>query len=353
MSPETGTLTSEGERALAGRVAGVLWLLAAVSLVVPLAVPGGFTDHWPGVAALAAVSAAWGLACLRIDFTRAGPGLFYVTTLIAFVVVGAAVAMTGGSDSPAWILLFYIAAFCGYFFAPRTALPYLAGCAAVHALPFFYDDRAVDDDLADFLLAAPAFLVVGGVVVIGKRRLERLRREAFELSVRDSLTGLANRRALMSRVGAIGGDRESDATGLLMVDLDDFKDVNTRHGHPAGDSALRAAADALRRSARAEDLVARLGGDEFAIVVDTATPESMRQLGARVRTALGQAGTDLALPGCPLTGSAGWALFPADARDGEALVRAADISLRKAKALGKDRVSGACDEVARPPDAAA
>lgn len=309
----------------------------------------GRVHHWPGVVALAGVAAAWGLACLRIDFTKAGPRLFYVTTLLAFVVVAAAVAMTGGSESPEWILLFYISAFCGYFFAPRTALPYLAGCAAVHALPFFYDDQAVDENLADFLLAAPAFFVVGGVVVIGKRRLEGLRREAHELSVRDSLTGLANRRALMSRVEAIGGDRQSDATGLLMVDLDDFKDVNTRHGHPAGDSALRAAAAALRSSARAEDLVARLGGDEFAIVVETATLDTMRQLGDRVRAALGQAGTDLALPGCPLTGSAGWALFPDDARDGEALVRAADVSLRQAKARGKNRVSGARDDVSKSP----
>lgn len=345
MSPETGTLSSEGERALAGRVAGVLWLLAAVSLVVPLVLPGAGTDHWAGVVALAAVAAAWGLACLRIDFRKTGPGLFYVTTLAAFVVVGATVAMTGGSESPEWILLFYIAAFCGYFFAPRTALPYLAGCAVVHALPFLYDDKAVEEDLADFLLAAPAFFVVGGVVVIGKRRLEGLRREAHELSVRDPLTGLANRRALMSRVEAIGGDRQSDATGLLMVDLDDFKDVNTRHGHPVGDTALRAAAEALRSSARSQDLVARLGGDEFAIVVETATPEAMRQLGTRVRASLAQVGADLDLSGCPLTGSAGWALFPEDAHDGEGLVRAADVSLRRAKARGKDRVSGAADDL--------
>ena len=329
---------------LAARVAGALWLVAAVTLPALLLVPSVDDSRWEAVLAVAAASAAWGTLCLvLIDWREMPARVFHVATLAALATIGGLVALTGGAESPVWILLFYVAAYCAYFYERREAVLYLIGCAAVCALPFAYDEEAVDEGLAEFLLAGPAFLVIGGVIFIGKRRLVALREEAQQLSMSDPLTGLPNRRALMDRLNEVGGHRRSDATGLLMLDIDDFKGVNTRYGHPGGDRVLQETADVLRRSARAEDLIGRFGGDEFAVVVNTPTPEALRQLAERVLWTIRGAGPRLGLSGLDLTVSVGWALYPEDARDSEELVRAADASLRASKASGKDRAEGSPD----------
>jgi diguanylate cyclase (GGDEF)-like protein len=97
----------------------------------------------------------------------------------------------------------------------------------------------------------------------------------------DALTGLLNRRGFEARlkeaVAAAGITGSGGA--LIYVDLDNFKQINDRHGHAQGDAALRAAAELLRRSMRAGDLVARLGGDEFAAWVDGVDGAEMRRRG--------------------------------------------------------------------------
>jgi diguanylate cyclase (GGDEF)-like protein len=99
-------------------------------------------------------------------------------------------------------------------------------------------------------------------------RVERDRRTRHEAD-HDPLTGVANRRSFertlasaLSRATALGR-----SVGLLMLDLDGFKAVNDRHGHAAGDEALREVARRLRRCVRERDVVARLGGDEFVVVL--------------------------------------------------------------------------------------
>jgi diguanylate cyclase (GGDEF)-like protein len=85
----------------------------------------------------------------------------------------------------------------------------------------------------------------------------------------DSLTGLLNRRGFvrdLTRAVAFGSRYDAEAA-LLLVDLDQFKPVNDRFGHPIGDRALRHVADILRRNVRASDSVGRLGGDEFALII--------------------------------------------------------------------------------------
>ncbi|MEZ5831327.1 MAG: diguanylate cyclase [Dongiaceae bacterium] len=91
-----------------------------------------------------------------------------------------------------------------------------------------------------------------------------------KLSQTDALTGLLNRRGFEARLkDAVGAAHAADKGGALVyVDLDNFKQINDRHGHAQGDAALRAAAELLRRSVRAGDLVARVGGDEFAAWLD-------------------------------------------------------------------------------------
>ncbi|MBN8943553.1 MAG: GGDEF domain-containing protein [Rhizobiales bacterium] len=106
--------------------------------------------------------------------------------------------------------------------------------------------------------------------------IDRLRNEIIHLAVVDDLTGIANRRRFIERLDE--ECRRSSRTGqsfaLIAIDLDDFKGINDRHGHQAGDACLRHfAAGALSRL-RGHDLLARIGGDEFCAILPAATPEA-------------------------------------------------------------------------------
>ena len=128
--------------------------------------------------------------------------------------------------------------------------------------------------------------------------------------------------------------------GLVLADLDGFKDVNTLYGYPAGDSVLCQTARTLESCVRSGDMVARLGGDEFAVLTLRADKEGLESLCDRlleaVRTMpLGQA------QNASLTASLGWALYPDDALTIDDLVGAADFCVRSVKLTGKDRVLSA------------
>jgi diguanylate cyclase (GGDEF)-like protein len=188
------------------------------------------------------------------------------------------------------------------------------------------------------MIAGATYVVLGAGILAGKAILVELRDQALELSRHDSLTGLFNRRALMELLDRhVGGKRAADATGLLLVDLDEFKDANTLFGHPGGDRVLRATGEALKLSARGDDMVARLGGDEFAIVARGVDRQIMDRLAQRVIDNIRQADRGLDTPGFRLSASVGWALYPGDGTTVDELMAAADDALRVAKHSGKDR----------------
>jgi diguanylate cyclase (GGDEF)-like protein len=115
---------------------------------------------------------------------------------------------------------------------------------------------------------------------------------------------------------------------VVLLDLDDFKVVNDRHGHPAGDEVLCALASRLRAAARPHDTVARIGGDEFVVIAPGAGSHGAR----RVADALEHAASQVFDPGGDaLHGTAAWALFPDDGDDAGDVVRTADRRLYAAK----------------------
>jgi diguanylate cyclase (GGDEF)-like protein len=162
-----------------------------------------------------------------------------------------------------------------------------------------------------------------------------------KLALTDGLTGLPNRRAfdesLQTEVSrSLRGARP---LALLYLDLDHFKDVNDRHGHPVGDEVLSGFADLLRRHARRGDLPARLGGDEFAIVLPQTGVSHAFIVAERVRKAVEAMPLGRSSP-LPITVSVGAASFHGKAlEDAAELVREADEALYRAKAEGRNRVA--------------
>jgi diguanylate cyclase (GGDEF)-like protein len=166
----------------------------------------------------------------------------------------------------------------------------------------------------------------------------------------DPLTGLANRRlaegALETELARAG--RFDEPLALLMSDLDDFKQINDRWGHPFGDEVLREYATALAESIREIDLAGRWGGEEFAVMLPETDLEGGAALAERIRANLRN--RSIVAPDgerVEITASFGVAAYP-DARSKDELVGAADSALYEAKRAGKDRVARA-DVVGQPP----
>jgi diguanylate cyclase (GGDEF)-like protein len=339
--PRLRALEMIEERALGGRLAGTLYLTGAVTAVAILALPGVETAHWRIMLALAGVGLAWSLICfLAIPWERASPLVSHFSCSLGFPITAVAVAATGGAESPAVFYLLFIVGYCAYFYRRREAVPYLIACVVVHGLPLAYDPGAVSEGLvAQLLILGPTYLLLGGLIIVGKERLVELRDEARRLSLADPLTGLANRRALIDLLEtSTASGRGADPVGLVLIDLDGFKEANTMYGHPGGDTALLATADALRSAARDEDMVARLGGDEFAIVARGLGAGALEGLARRVLASVRVAGEKLEdMPGYVLRCSVGCALYPDDAGTVDELVATADLCMRGAKATGKDR----------------
>jgi diguanylate cyclase (GGDEF)-like protein len=147
-----------------------------------------------------------------------------------------------------------------------------------------------------------------------------------ELSSRDPLTGLANRRefelALASEIDRVA--RAGEAALVLMIDIDHFKKVNDEHGHPAGDEVLKNVAQALRDCIRPMDTLARFGGDEFAMILPNTEADLVPALLDRVRRAEGVESA------CPAF-SFGVAQCPREATEFDKLVEIADTRLYEAK----------------------
>lgn len=143
----------------------------------------------------------------------------------------------------------------------------------------------------------PSWFAVSAQDITERRRAEQELRDLTaaltERAVRDPLTGLANRALLEERLrAALARDRRTgEATGVLFLDLDGFKDVNDTHGHAVGDAVLRAVASRLAGVVRPSDTVARMGGDEFVVLVERASDEVLDALEPRVQAAVGQAVT--------------------------------------------------------------
>lgn len=169
----------------------------------------------------------------------------------------------------------------------------------------------------------------------------QLYEQTREMAITDSLTGLHNRRHFLSRLEhhLDRADRYEERLALLLLDADDLKEINDRHGHVSGDRALERIASFLKGCLRTSDEVARIGGDEFAALLLAADEDRALRVARRIQSGL----RDLHLrtddgTRVGLSVSIGMAFWPDDTRDGRLLFQRADEALYAAKNQGRSRV---------------
>jgi diguanylate cyclase (GGDEF)-like protein len=214
----------------------------------------------------------------------------------------------------------------------RLELPLQAGGTSFGSLVLFGPESSALD------VETASLLVGHAVIALENARLHRILEQQ---ALVDALTGLANRRAAEQAltVELARAVRFGSPLSLVFADLDHFKQVNDRFGHPSGDLVLRELAAVLAATVREIDLAARWGGEEFCLILPGTDLAGAAQLAERVRTALAER-TILTAEGLPLhvTASFGVAGQPPLA-SAEELIASADAALYDAKRRGRNCVS--------------
>jgi diguanylate cyclase len=225
-------------------------------------------------------------------------------------------------------------------FVLRTTACLVAACAATSAVLGFAVDLETPMPVViacmPFLIAYP--LAVSMAMHGLGRKVAAQNRWLARVSTTDELTGLANRRQGLAAAGAALARyrRHGGSAVLIVLDIDRFKEINDRHGHPAGDRVLRHVAKTLLENTRITDTVARYAGDEFLLVLPDTNLEGADEMARRIRARFSEAFEQF--PGVSCTVSLGAAEAYADMADVEDWIQQADTALYRAKEGGRDRL---------------
>jgi two-component system cell cycle response regulator len=191
-------------------------------------------------------------------------------------------------------------------------------------------------DFAKRLRTAQEYITEAQPVLAAKRTMRAFK----ELSLRDGLTGMYNRRFLEETAESLtaGVRRRASSVGLLMCDLDFFKEINDKNGHAVGDAVLRETAALIKNCIRNSDLLVRFGGEEFLVVLMDMASDVALEIAEKIRTAVER--QKISIPGGELqkTISIGISIFPKDSQDFWEAVKFADVALYRAKNRGRNRV---------------
>jgi diguanylate cyclase (GGDEF)-like protein len=240
-------------------------------------------------------------------------------------------------------LLWIPAAWLTYFLVNMLVVD----CVLTYAAPF---REILTDDIVHYTLMSFAVMAISPLIVVVALHAwvlmplllipllllwytASMSLEREHAAGHDNLTGLPNRNTLQFELDQALGDFQRDGTpfALMLIDMDDFKQVNDTLGHQVGDQLLVEFAARLRQHVRPEDFVARLGGDEFAILLSDCNETDGRVVAERLRSSISQS-IDLGGLSFDAEASVGIALCPAHGTDGNTLLRRADVAMYSAKA---------------------
>ena len=305
----------------------------------------GLSFRWITLAAILVLAVGYGLS--RTVHYPLAAVLVVITLLIATFLIAII------NPDPQFLYFLVLGGLISSLFlsARATAIVFVVTFIGLLLLPAFVPGfSTLNNTNALFFI-----LTVGGLVVmaaaIRQRYIEQLdwrtqqlvesEARLHELSIRDPLTGLFNRRYLeeVLALEMIRAVRKQYPIGIIMADIDHFKRFNDTHGHAAGDAVLVQVGNLLRTHVRSSDVTCRYGGEEFILILPEASreitqirAEQMREDASQLHAQYGDQTLE------PVTLSLGVAIFPDHGSTIDALFGAADTALYRAKREGRDRV---------------
>ena len=309
-------------------------LLTLATTVLPRSPQVDIAGAWVLVLCAAVTSAVFWLGRDTLPFWALFVGIVVGTVLITL-----GVFVNGERDGGAAAVneIYYVwpVVFAAYYFSVRVLVIELALAAVLYAIVLVALDPG-PIGVTRWLIVVTMLMGVGGLISRLQSTVQELVDRLSETARRDPLTGLLNRRGFEERLGAelARARRNGRPVALILGDLDDFKSVNDRLGHPAGDAVLLRVAEILEVAGRRGDTVARMGGEEFVFIVSDADAEEAYELAERARLEIAHA---FANEPVKLTISCGAVSFPADGTTAETLMGAADQALYAAKHGGRNR----------------
>ncbi len=227
-------------------------------------------------------------------------------------------------------------------------VPMIAGGRVIALVQFLHAKNCPADELERFeetVNWAMRYLKEATPVVEAKRFAMVLK----ETTLKDPMTDLYNRRFLESYVDTLVANcrRRKSSIGVLMCDMDFFKEVNDTHGHEAGDAAIIKTAEVIKSCVRASDMVIRFGGEEFLVLlIDVRDRAAVADLAERIRKTMEI--TAIKLPGGGVlkkTMSIGYSEFPTDTEGFWEAIKFADVAMYHAKEEGRNRTRGFSSEM--------
>jgi diguanylate cyclase (GGDEF)-like protein len=218
----------------------------------------------------------------------------------------------------------------------HICVPMIIGGKTGGVVQFLFDKQDYSIDRKDKRLFKAEQYIKESLAVIETKRLTNTLRES---ALKDSLTGLYNRRFLQEYTETLiaGVLRREKNVGLIMCDLDYFKQVNDVYGHNVGDQILRETSNIIKNSVRAADLVIRFGGEEFLVLVLDINEGETLKLAEKIRETV--EGTKIKIPAGTIkkTISLGVSEFPVDTESFWQAIKFADAALYKAKESGRNK----------------
>ena len=327
------------------KFAAMTWAIGVTIGLLSLAMPDADRTHV--TAAVIGLLLGYGVSIIAyytappVDSPRHVFNDVFTLSSIAFISY-----LTGGADSPLWPLVYLFIAYEAWFLGWGRFVLRAVGPVAVILAPLIYEGAGAIDVATGAAMYSGILVSLGLTLLLSYNQVNLLRaQELARLQAKiDVRTGLANRREFESRVErAFAQHRPGTKTmpAIVMLDLDNFKAVNTAHGHAAGDELLAAIAAELDSCTRTEDCVARVGGDEFAVILPETDAAGARMVAERYVAAVAAATSESDLEVCrAVTASAGFALYGVHGHDFDELINAADVVLMDAKARRSDQSSG-------------
>jgi diguanylate cyclase (GGDEF)-like protein len=259
--------------------------------------------------------------------------------VLAQILIGVSVALTGGAQSPT--LIVFLPGIVGLPARFGTLRVVAAGLVLTEALIFAatagLDPAGFSAHPAPVLVTAAASF---GLLAFAYALMQAESQKRSE-SVIDDLTGLRNRRGLEARFAELGAEarRTGRPVALILCDLDRFKAINDVHGHQRGDRVLVETAEVLRSALRSSEPVFRVGGEEFLVLLAPCDLDRAVPVAERLRGAI-----ELAQPaGLPVTASIGLTVASGAHVDFDPMFSAADRALYEAKDGGRNQVAVAAE----------